>query len=63
MRPIACLLPLVITLLPACESGSGSVRPAPGVSLVEDADAAAVGLLNADPARPISRLLWCPPGR
>lgn len=54
MRPIACLVPLVLALLPACESGSGSVRPAAGVSLVEDADAAAVGLLNADPARPFT---------
>lgn len=35
-----------------CESGSGSVRPAPGVEVVEHADASAVGLLNADPDRP-----------
>ena len=38
--------------LGGCESGSGSVRPAPGVALVEDADAAAVGLLEKDPDRP-----------
>lgn len=38
--------------LGGCESGSGSVRPAPGVALVEDADAAAVGLLDKDPDRP-----------
>lgn len=35
-----------------CESGSGSVRPAPGVEIVENADASAVGLLHADPDRP-----------
>lgn len=35
-----------------CESGTGSVRPAPGVEMVEDADAAAVGLLDKDPDRP-----------
>ncbi len=43
---------LIGLMAAGCESGSGSVRPAPGVERVEHADASAVGLLNADPDRP-----------
>lgn len=42
----------VLGVLPACETGSGSVRPAPGVSVVEDGDADAVALLRSEPGRP-----------
>ncbi len=34
-----------------CESGSGSVRPAPGVEVVEHADPAGVVLLNENPSQ------------
>lgn len=50
--PRLLLLLVAAAVLPACESGQGSVRPAPGVALVEDADADAVGVLTADPDRP-----------
>lgn len=34
-----------------CEHGSGVVRPAPGVQVVEGADGSSVALLNAEPER------------
>lgn len=54
----ACIVLGIVALLGAlvplggCESASGVVMPAPGVDLVSDADADAVGLLRKDPARP-----------
>ena len=49
-RPVALLL---FALLGAagCESGSGSVRPAPGVEIVEGVDSDAVAVLTEPPAR------------
>ncbi|MCC5823960.1 MAG: hypothetical protein LAT64_11075 [Phycisphaerales bacterium] len=37
--------------LPACETGHGSVRPAPGVEMVEGVPADAVGVLSGEPER------------
>jgi hypothetical protein len=48
---LACL---GLATMPACESGSGSVRPAPGVQRVDDADPGPVALLTADPDRPFT---------
>lgn len=42
----------LLACLPGCESGTGMVRPAPGVEVVSGADADAVVLLNAEPERP-----------
>jgi hypothetical protein len=41
-----------LALLAGCESGSGTVRPAPGVEVVSDADAAGVAVLADEPQRP-----------
>lgn len=43
----ACLLALA-----GCESGTGMVRPAPGVEVISDADAGGVAVLAAEPERP-----------
>ncbi|RMH28860.1 MAG: hypothetical protein D6692_04860 [Planctomycetota bacterium] len=52
-RALPLLLTLTAALLPACESGSGAVRPAPGVAIADTpADPEAVALLTAEPSRP-----------
>ncbi len=52
-RALPLLLTLAAVLLPACESGSGTVRPAPGVAIADTpADPDAVALLTAEPSRP-----------
>lgn len=50
-RPVLLAACLSLVALPACESGSGSVRPAPGVQLVDDGDPAGVALFTSDPDR------------
>lgn len=50
-RPVLLAACLALVALPACESGSGSVRPAPGVQRVDDGDPAGVALFTSDPDR------------